>query len=108
VILLGIGIGTGINIGNVVDLANLDLVDFDILSPDGGSRLQPDPNPEPNLITQPDPEPDSIEIIFVCLFFSSRIFFRDQLTLTLSNFWGRDPLQLVQGFILVRGTTRLV
>ncbi len=42
-ILLGIGIGTGINIGNVVDLANLDLVDFEILSPDGGSWLQPRP-----------------------------------------------------------------
>ena len=42
-ILLGIGIGTVIDTGNVVDLANLDLVDFDILSPDGGSRLQPRP-----------------------------------------------------------------
>jgi hypothetical protein len=27
--LLGIGIGTGIDTGNVVDLANLDLIDID-------------------------------------------------------------------------------
>ncbi len=52
-VIWGIGIGTGINTGNVVDLANLDLVDIDILSPDEGSRLQPRPrtrldNPTPN------------------------------------------------------------
>jgi hypothetical protein len=46
VILLGIGIGTGIDIGNVVDLANLDfdLVDIDT-SRVSASTLTLTPNP---------------------------------------------------------------
>jgi hypothetical protein len=47
VLLLGIGIGSGIDISNVVDLANLDPVNIDILSPEEGSRLQPRPRPDP-------------------------------------------------------------